>query len=118
VHLNGSAEARVAGNLNLSFEGVDGDALLMSMRGVAVSSGAACSSASLAPSYVLRALGVPDDLAHASVRFGLGRFNTEDEVDAVIEMVAGAVAKLRAAAHTASNVDAPVTAKEDAHGAR
>ncbi len=114
VHLNGSAEARVAGNLNLSFEEVDGDALLMAMRGVAVSSGAACSSASLAPSYVLRALGVPDELAHASVRFGLGRFNTEQEVNAVIDMVAEAVDKLRAAGHTA----APVTAKEDARGAR
>ncbi len=114
VHLNGSAEQRIAGNLNLSFDEVDGDALLMSMRGVAVSSGAACSSASLAPSYVLRALGVPDDLAHASVRFGLGRFNTEEEVDAVIDMVADAVDKLRAAGHTAD----PAIAKEDAHGAR
>lgn len=97
VHLNGSAGARVAGNLNLSFEGVDGEALLMALRGVAVSSGAACSSASREPSYVLRAIGVADELAQASIRFGLGRMNTEAEVDQVIDMVADAVARMRAA---------------------
>jgi cysteine desulfurase len=97
VSVNGSMAARVAGNLNLSFAGVDGEALLMSMRDVAVSSGSACTSATLEPSYVLRALGVPDELAHASIRFGLGRFNSEAEVDRVIELVVDAVTRLRAA---------------------
>ncbi|HTM22650.1 MAG TPA: aminotransferase class V-fold PLP-dependent enzyme [Kofleriaceae bacterium] len=100
VTVNGSLAQRVAGNLNLSFAGVDGEALLMSMRDVAVSSGSACTSASLEPSYVLRALGVDDELAHASIRFGIGRFNTEAEIDRTIELVAGAVTQLRAALGT------------------
>ncbi len=96
VFVNGSMTARVPGNLNVSFDGVDGEALLLSLKEVAVSSGAACTSATLEPSYVLRALGVSDPLAHASIRFGLGRFNTAEEVERVIELVATAVERLRA----------------------
>ena len=93
--LNGHPTERLPGNLNLSFAFVEGEALLMGLRGVAVSSGSACTSASLEPSYVLRALGVGDELAHSSMRFGLGRFNTDDEVDAVIAEVVRVVDHLR-----------------------
>jgi cysteine desulfurase len=95
VHLNGSLEHRLAGNLNLSFEFVEGEGLMMAIKDVAVSSGSACTSASLEPSYVLRALGVGDELAHSSIRFGLGRFNTEEEVDFVADLVIAKVKKLR-----------------------
>lgn len=96
VYLNGSAEHRVAGNLNISFAYVEGESLLMAInKDVAVSSGSACTSASLEPSYVLRALGVGDELAHSSIRFGLGRFSTEEEVDYVANLVIDAVARLR-----------------------
>jgi cysteine desulfurase len=95
VFVNGSLEHRLPGNLNVSFAYVEGEALMMAMKDVAVSSGSACTSASLEPSYVLRALGVPDDLAHSSIRFGLGRFNTEEEVDHVVRLVAEKVKKLR-----------------------
>lgn len=91
----GEREERLPGNLNLSFAGVEGEALLMGIRDVAVSSGSACTSASLRPSHVLKALGVPDELAHASIRFGLGRSNTEEEVDYTVEAVAAAVRRLR-----------------------
>jgi cysteine desulfurase len=94
--LNGHATERLPGNLNLSFAHVQGEALMMAMRNVAVSSGSACTSASVEPSYVLRALGVDDDLAHSSIRFGLGRFSTEQEVDYVIDEVARHVERLRA----------------------
>ena len=93
--LPGRREERLPGNLNLSFAGVEGEALLMGIRDVAVSSGSACTSASLRPSHVLKALGVPDDLAHASIRFGLGRENTEEEVDFTVEAVARTVKRLR-----------------------
>jgi cysteine desulfurase len=96
VRVNGSLERRVAGNLNLSFEGVDGEALLMAMRDVALSSGSACASASAKPSHVLLALGIGEDLAHASLRFGLGRGNTQEEVDAVIDLLEEKVRSLRA----------------------
>lgn len=96
VSLNGHPAQHLPGNLNLSFSGVKGDALLMALRDVALSSGSACTSANPEPSYVLRALGISDDLAHASLRFGLGRFNTEEEVDFVIEAVELAVKRLRA----------------------
>ena len=86
--LNGHPTERLPGNLNLSFADVHGEALLMALKNVAVSSGSACTSASVEPSYVLRALGVPDDLAHGSLRFGLGRFTTEEEIDYVIDEVA------------------------------
>jgi cysteine desulfurase len=93
--VNGSMEHRLPNNLNLSFAGVEGDALLMGINDVAVSSGSACTSATLEPSYVLRALGVPEDLAHSSIRFGLGRFNTEEEVDYVAGRVIETVKRLR-----------------------
>lgn len=93
--LNGSLEHRLPGSLNLSFAYVEGEALMMALKDVAVSSGSACTSASLEPSYVLRAMGVPMEMAHSSIRFGLGRFNTEEEVDYVIDLVARKVNKLR-----------------------
>src|SRR5262249_43964442 len=96
VRLNGHPEQRLPGNLNLSFEWVRGDALLMALKDLAVSSGSACTSAEPEPSYVLRALGVPDELAHASLRFGLGRFTTEEEVDFAVAEVVRAVGHLRA----------------------
>jgi cysteine desulfurase len=93
--INGSMLHRLPNNLNLSFAGVEGDALLMGISDVAVSSGSACTSATLEPSHVLRALGVPQDLAHSSIRFGLGRFNTEEEVDYVADRVVETVKRLR-----------------------
>ena len=93
--LNGHPEQRLPGNLNLSFAHVQGEALLMALKNVAVSSGSACTSASVEPSYVLRALGVPDDLAHGSIRFGIGRFNTMEEIDFAIAEVAREVRRLR-----------------------
>ena len=87
VTLNGDPHARVPGNFNLSFAYVEGESLLMALKEVAVSSGSACTSASLEPSYVLRALGVDEDMAHTSIRFGVGRFTTEEEVDHAIELV-------------------------------
>jgi cysteine desulfurase len=91
----GGEETRLPGNLNLSFAGVEGEALLMGLKDVAVSSGSACTSASLRPSHVLKALGVSDELAHASIRFGLGRSNTEEEVDYTVAAVKTAVRRLR-----------------------
>ena len=87
---------RLPGNLNISFAFVEGESLLMALKDVAVSSGSACTSASLEPSYVLRALGVGDELAHSSIRFGIGRFNTEEEIDYVIDLVVKSVERLRA----------------------
>lgn len=95
LHLNGSRAHRVPGNLNVSFAFVEGEALMMSLKDVAVSSGSACTSASLEPSYVLRAMGVGDDLAHSSIRFGVGRFNTAEEIDYVAKLVVDKVGKLR-----------------------
>jgi len=95
VQLNGSATHRYVGNLNLSFAYVEGESLLMALKNIAVSSGSACTSASLEPSYVLRALGVDDDMAHTSIRFGLGRFSTEREVDYAIELAVKHVTRLR-----------------------
>jgi cysteine desulfurase len=96
IYLNGSLEHRLPGNLNLSFAYVEGESMLMGLKDVAVSSGSACTSASLEPSYVLRALGVGEDLAHTSIRFGIGRFNTEEEVDFVADLVIQNVKRLRA----------------------
>jgi len=94
--VNGSLSHRLPGNLNISFSYVEGESMLMAVnKHVAVSSGSACTSASLEPSYVLRALGVGDDLAHSSLRFGLGRFNTEDEVDRVADLVVKSANRLR-----------------------
>jgi cysteine desulfurase len=95
VYVNGSLEHRLPGNINISFNFVEGEGLMMAMKDVAVSSGSACTSASLEPSYVLRALGVGDELAHSSIRFGLGRFNTEEEVDYVADLVVAKVKGLR-----------------------
>jgi cysteine desulfurase len=96
VRLNGHPARRLAGNLNLSFPGVDGEALLLAMRDVAVSSGSACTAAEPEPSHVLRAMGVDEDLARASLRFGLGRFTTAEEVAFAVERVDAAVSELRA----------------------
>jgi cysteine desulfurase len=93
--VNGSLAHRVPGNLNVSFAYVEGEALMMAIKDVAVSSGSACTSASLEPSYVLRAMGITEDLAHSSIRFGLGRFTTAEEVDHVVRLVAEKVGKLR-----------------------
>jgi cysteine desulfurase len=96
VYVNGSMEHRLPGNLNMSFTGVSGASLLMNLPDVALSTGSACTSATVEPSHVLRALGVTDDLAHSSLRFGLGRFNTEEEIDFVAGRVVESVRKLRA----------------------
>jgi cysteine desulfurase len=95
VYLNGHPTERLPGNLNLSFAYVEGEGLMMGIKDIAVSSGSACTSASLEPSYVLKALGVGDELAHSSIRFGLGRFTTEEEVDFTIDAVVRAVKHLR-----------------------
>lgn len=97
VYLNGHPEQRVAGILNVSFAGVDGETLMMALRDLAVSSGSACNSATVAPSYVIKALGVPDDLALASVRFSLGRFTTAENVEFAIATVVETVHRLRSA---------------------
>jgi cysteine desulfurase len=95
IYLNGSVEHRLPGNLNLSFAFVEGEGLMMALKDVAVSSGSACTSASLEPSYVLRALGIGEELAHTSIRFGLGRYTTEEEVDYVADLVIDKVSRLR-----------------------
>jgi cysteine desulfurase len=95
VYVNGDLEHRIAGNLNISFNFVEGESLIMALRDLAVSSGSACTSASLEPSYVLRALGRNDELAHSSIRFTIGRFTTAEEIDYTIKLVRGAVDKLR-----------------------
>jgi cysteine desulfurase len=95
VYINGSMDHRLPGNLNISFAYVEGESLLMGINDIAVSSGSACTSATLEPSYVLKALGTGDDLAHSSIRFGIGRFNTEAEVDYVADRVIETVERLR-----------------------
>jgi cysteine desulfurase len=95
TYLNGHPTERLPGNANISFAYVEGEGLMMGIKDVAVSSGSACTSASLEPSYVLRALGVGDELAHSSIRFGIGRFNTEEEVDFVADLVVREVSRLR-----------------------
>lgn len=95
VYINGDMEQRVPHNLNISFNFVEGESLIMALKDLAVSSGSACTSASLEPSYVLRALGRSDELAHSSIRFSLGRFTTEDEVDFAIEQITRNIGKLR-----------------------
>ena len=95
VYLNGHAEQRVPHNLNVSFNFVEGESLIMGIKGLAVSSGSACTSASLEPSYVLRALGRSDELAHSSIRFTIGRFTTEADVDFAIDLLKSKIAKLR-----------------------
>jgi cysteine desulfurase len=95
VYLNGDAEHRVAGNLNVSFNYVEGESLIMALKDMAVSSGSACTSSSLEPSYVLRAIGRNDELAHSSIRFTIGRFTTQEEVDYIVSLVRQKVDKLR-----------------------
>ncbi len=95
VFCNGDFDQRVAGNINISFNFVEGESLLMALKDLAVSSGSACTSASLEPSYVLRALGMNDEMAHSSIRFSIGRFTTEEEIDFAIEKIRTAVNKLR-----------------------
>ncbi|MBO1108902.1 IscS subfamily cysteine desulfurase [Plesiomonas shigelloides] len=95
VYVNGDLEQRMAGNLNVSFAFVEGESLIMALKDLAVSSGSACTSASLEPSYVLRALGLNDELAHSSIRFSIGRYTTEEEVDYAIELCRSAVTRLR-----------------------
>ena len=95
VYLNGDMERRVPHNLNVSFNYVEGESLIMAIKDVAVSSGSACTSASLEPSYVLRALGRSDELAHSSIRFTVGRFTTEQEIDYVVDLMQRKVEKLR-----------------------
>ena len=96
THLNGDMDQRVPHNLNVSFNYVEGESLIMALKDLAVSSGSACTSASLEPSYVLRALGRSDELAHSSIRFTIGRFTTEAEIDFAIELIKGKIDKLRA----------------------
>ena len=95
VYLNGDMDSRIAGNLNVSFAYVEGESLIMALKDMAVSSGSACTSASLEPSYVLRALGLNDELAHSSIRFTMGRFTTEAEIDYIIGVIRNAIEKLR-----------------------
>ena len=95
IFVNGDLERRIPHNLNVSFNYVEGESLIMGIKGIAVSSGSACTSASLEPSYVLRALGRSDELAHSSLRMTIGRFTTEEEVDFVVNTLKDRVAKLR-----------------------
>lgn len=95
TYVNGSLDHHLPGNLNISFNYVEGESLLMGLKDIALSSGSACTSASLEPSYVLKALGVGDELAHSSLRFGIGRFNTEEEIDYVVSRVVNEVSRLR-----------------------
>jgi cysteine desulfurase len=96
VYINGDMEHRIAGNLNISYNYVEGESLIMALKDLAVSSGSACTSSSLEPSYVLRALGRSDELAHSSIRFTIGRFTTEEEIDYAIELIHKSIDKLRA----------------------
>jgi cysteine desulfurase len=95
IYLNGDLERRAPGFLNVSFNFVEGESLIMALKDIAVSSGSACTSASLEPSYVLRALGLKDELAHSSIRFALGRFTTEEEVDYTVNLVRESIVQLR-----------------------
>ena len=95
TYVNGDLKKRVPHNLNISFNYVEGESLIMAIKGIAVSSGSACTSASLEPSYVLRALGRTDELAHSSIRFSIGRFTTESDVDYTINLLAEKIEKLR-----------------------
>jgi len=95
VHLNGDIDSRVPHNLNLSFSFVEGESLMMAIKDLAVSSGSACTSASLEPSYVLKALGRSDELAHSSIRFTIGRFTSPDEIDYAIQLLKSKIGKLR-----------------------
>lgn len=112
VYVNGHPTQRLPGNLNVSFAHVEGESLMMGLKEIAVSSGSACTSAALEPSYVLRALGIPEALAHTSIRFGLGRFNTEEEVDYAIRRVVEEVTRLRSLSPLYSGVKAELRKRE------
>ena len=106
VYVNGHPTERLPGNLNVSFAHMEGESLMMALKEIAVSSGSACTSAALEPSYVLRALGIPEELAHTAIRFGLGRFNTEEEVDYAVRRVVEEVTRLRALSPRCTGVKA------------
>jgi cysteine desulfurase len=95
VHVNGHLQQRVPHNLNVSFNYVEGESLIMAIKDIAVSSGSACTSASLEPSYVLRALGLTDELAHSSIRFSIGRFTTDEQIDFAVRLIQSKVGRLR-----------------------
>jgi len=95
IYLNGDLEKRIPGNLNVSFNFIEGESLIMAIKDMAVSSGSACTSASLEPSYVLRALGREDELAHSSIRLSIGKYTTEEEIDHAINLIQDSVSKLR-----------------------
>jgi cysteine desulfurase len=95
VYLNGDKENRYKGNLNLSFAYVEGESMILAIKDLAVSSGSACTSSSLEPSYVLRSMGVDEELAHTSIRFGIGRFTTQEEIDFAVELIITKITKLR-----------------------
>jgi len=95
IYINGDMEQRIAGNINVSFNFVEGESLIMALKDMAVSSGSACTSASLEPSYVLRAIGRPDELAHSSIRFTIGRFTTEEDIDFIVSKISAQVDRLR-----------------------
>jgi cysteine desulfurase len=95
VYINGDIDHRIPGNVNISFNYVEGESLIMALKDLAVSSGSACTSASLEPSYVLRALGRNDELAHSSIRFSIGRFTTEQDIDRAIELIHSNIDRLR-----------------------
>ena len=95
VYLNGDLNQRIPGNLNISFNFIEGESLIMAVKDMAVSSGSACTSASLEPSYVLRALGRDDELAHSSIRLTIGKYTTEEEIDYAIDLITTSVKKLR-----------------------
>ena len=95
IYLNGDKTSRIPGNLNISFAYIEGESLILNIKELAVSSGSACTSASLEPSYVLKSLGVSEDLAHSSIRFGIGRYTTEQEVDYAAELIINSINKLR-----------------------
>jgi cysteine desulfurase len=95
IYLNGDKEQRIHGNINLSFAYIEGESMLMALKNLAVSSGSACTSASLEPSYVLKSIGVTEDLAHTSIRFGIGRFTTESEIKIAIDLIKTSVIKLK-----------------------
>ncbi len=112
IHINGDMSRRLPGNLNASFAGVEAEELMMAINDIAVSTGAACNSAQRQPSYVLRALGIEDELAQASIRFGIGRFNTEEEIDYTVERVCEAVGQLRQLAAPATAAPAAAQSGE------
>ncbi|MCZ6919990.1 MAG: aminotransferase class V-fold PLP-dependent enzyme, partial [Rickettsia endosymbiont of Ixodes persulcatus] len=95
AYLNGDKDQRYKGNLNLSFAGVEGESIILAIKDLAVSSGSACTSASLEPSYVLRSMGIGEELAHTSIRFGIGRFTTEQEIDYAVDLICSKIDKLR-----------------------